>query len=69
MRGADVKIKDTKVGGTAAGWAEYGGHPDINAILRTLWTREACGKGNTDDVSRDYKLDATIALPPRGRIV
>jgi ankyrin repeat protein len=27
--GADVRIKDTKVGGTAAGWAEYGGHPAI----------------------------------------
>ena len=32
-RGADVRIVDTKVGGTAAGWAEYGGHPAIKALL------------------------------------
>ncbi|HUE85740.1 MAG TPA: ankyrin repeat domain-containing protein [Vicinamibacterales bacterium] len=28
-RGADVSIKDTKVGQTPAGWADYGGHPDL----------------------------------------
>jgi len=32
--GADVQIKDTKVGQTAAGWAEYGGHPEIRDLLR-----------------------------------
>lgn len=31
--GADTKIKDTKVGGTAAGWAEHGGYPEIKAML------------------------------------
>ena len=25
--GADRDLKDTKVGSTAAGWNEYGGHP------------------------------------------
>jgi ankyrin repeat protein len=33
-RGADRDIKDTKVGSTAAGWAEYGGHPDVLDLLR-----------------------------------
>jgi ankyrin repeat protein len=32
-RGADTSIKDTKVGQTPAGWADYGGHPDITALL------------------------------------
>jgi ankyrin repeat protein len=31
--GADVKIKDTKVGGTAAGWAEHGGHIETQRYL------------------------------------
>jgi len=31
--GADPTIKDTKVGSTAAGWAEYGGHPQILDLL------------------------------------
>jgi ankyrin repeat protein len=31
--GADRNIKDTKVGGTAASWAEYGGHPDLLDLL------------------------------------
>ena len=31
---ADRNIKDTKVGGTAAGWAEYGGHADLLDLLR-----------------------------------
>jgi len=31
--GADVTIRDSKVGGTAAGWAEYGGHPSIKDYL------------------------------------
>lgn len=33
-QGADVSIKDTKVGGTPAGWADYGGHPEIKDVLR-----------------------------------
>jgi ankyrin repeat protein len=32
-QGADVSIKDSRVGGTAAGWAEYGGHPAIKHYL------------------------------------
>ena len=35
-RGADVNIKDTKVGGTPAGWAEHGGHPEIKNYLEQL---------------------------------
>lgn len=31
--GADRNVKDTKVDSTAAGWAEYGGHPDIRDLL------------------------------------
>ena len=33
-QGADRDVKDTKVGSTAAGWAEYGGHPDLLDLLR-----------------------------------
>jgi ankyrin repeat protein len=32
--GADVHIKDTKVGQTAAGWADHGGHSGIKDMLR-----------------------------------
>lgn len=32
-QGADPRIKDTKVAGTPAGWAEYGGHPEIKSYL------------------------------------
>ena len=32
--GADRNIKDTKVGGAAANWAEYGGHSDLLDLLR-----------------------------------
>jgi ankyrin repeat protein len=31
--GANVNVKDTKVGGTAAGWAEYGGHVELKDYL------------------------------------
>jgi uncharacterized protein len=31
--GADRNVKDTKVGSTAAGWADYGGHPDLRDML------------------------------------
>jgi ankyrin repeat protein len=33
-RGADVTIEDTKVGQTAAGWADHGGHPVLGDLLR-----------------------------------
>src|SRR5262245_39618425 len=36
QHGADRNIKDEKVGGMAADWAEYGGHPDIRDYLRTV---------------------------------
>jgi ankyrin repeat protein len=32
-QGADRQIKDIKVGSTAAGWAEHGGHKDLIALL------------------------------------
>ena len=31
--GADRNVKDTKVGSTAAGWAEHGGHPELRDLL------------------------------------
>lgn len=33
-QGADRSVKDTKVGSTAAGWADYGGHAEIRDLLR-----------------------------------
>ena len=33
-RGANRNIKDTKVGSTAAGWAEHGGHNELLDLLR-----------------------------------
>jgi uncharacterized protein len=35
-RGADVNIKDTKVGGTPAGWADHGGHPELKNYLEQI---------------------------------
>jgi ankyrin repeat protein len=35
-RGADVSLRDTKVQSTAAGWAEYGGHPKVKTYLERL---------------------------------
>lgn len=32
--GADRTVKDTKVGGTPAGWADYGGHPELLDVLQ-----------------------------------
>ena len=32
--GADKTVKDTKVGSTAAGWAEHGKHPELLDLLR-----------------------------------
>lgn len=31
--GADRNVKDTKVGSTASGWADYGGHPELCDLL------------------------------------
>lgn len=33
-QGADRNLKDTKVGSTAAGWADYGGHHELRDFLR-----------------------------------
>jgi ankyrin repeat protein len=33
QQGADCDVKDTKVGSTAAGWAEHGGHPELRDLL------------------------------------
>jgi ankyrin repeat protein len=33
-QGADRNVQDTKVGATAAGWAEYRGHTDLADLLR-----------------------------------
>jgi ankyrin repeat protein len=33
-RGADKSVTDTKVGSTAAGWAEYAKHPELLDLLR-----------------------------------
>jgi ankyrin repeat protein len=35
-QGATVNIKDTKIQSTPAGWAEYGGHPEIKNYLEHL---------------------------------
>ena len=32
-QGADVTIRDTKVSGTPASWADYGGHPELKDVL------------------------------------
>ena len=32
-QGADVSIQDPKVSHTPAGWAEYGGHPELKEVL------------------------------------
>jgi uncharacterized protein len=36
QRGADVHIKDTKIGSTADGWAEAGGHAEIRDYLKRI---------------------------------
>jgi ankyrin repeat protein len=35
-KGADREVKDTKVGSTAAGWADHAGHSQIRDLLRVL---------------------------------
>ncbi|HET9218681.1 MAG TPA: ankyrin repeat domain-containing protein [Terriglobia bacterium] len=35
-RGAAANIRDTKVGSTPAGWAEYGGHPELQQYLERI---------------------------------
>jgi ankyrin repeat protein len=34
--GANPRIKDERVGGTAAGWAEHGGHPELGEYLNQI---------------------------------
>ncbi len=34
QKGADREVKDTKVGSTAAGWAEHGGHLEFRDLLQ-----------------------------------
>jgi len=36
QHGADRNIKDTKVGSTAAGWGDYGGHKELSEFLRRV---------------------------------
>lgn len=35
-RGAGVNVKDTKVGSTAASWADHGGHPELKDYLEQI---------------------------------
>ncbi len=35
-QGADVNINDTKIGGIPAGWADYGGHPELKNYLEQI---------------------------------
>ena len=35
-RGATANIRDTKIGSTPAGWAEYGGHPELQQYLEGI---------------------------------
>ena len=35
-QGANVNVKDTKVGSTPAGWADYGGHPELKTYLEQI---------------------------------
>jgi ankyrin repeat protein len=39
-QGADVSLKDTKVGSTPAGWANYGGHPELKTYLEQIAASE-----------------------------
>jgi ankyrin repeat protein len=34
QRGADVSVRDAKIGAPAAGWAAHGGHPEIAELLQ-----------------------------------
>jgi len=43
--GADRNVKDTKVGSTAAGWAEYGKHPELLDLLSTALVNRITGLG------------------------
>jgi ankyrin repeat protein len=40
-QGANANIKDTKVGGTPAGWAEYGGHVELKNYLEQVAKTQA----------------------------
>jgi ankyrin repeat protein len=34
-QGANLSIKDTKVGSLPSGWADYGGHPELRDYLQS----------------------------------
>ena len=36
LHGADARIKDSKIGNTASGWADYGGHSQLRDYLSQL---------------------------------
>lgn len=40
-QGADPNIKDTKVSNTPAGWADYGGHPELKDYLERIGEENA----------------------------
>jgi len=40
-QGADANVKDTKVGGTPAGWAEHGGHVELKNYLEQVAKAQA----------------------------
>ena len=42
-QGANVNVKDTKVGSTPAGWADHGGHPELKSYLEQI-----VGRNNPD---------------------
>ena len=43
--GADPRIKDKKVNGTAAGWADHAGFAEINELLEKAESRESSAGG------------------------
>ncbi len=56
-RGADAKIRDTKVGATPAGWAEHSGHHELkqyllSLVLLLLFSLSAFGQSQTDPLPR-----------------
>jgi ankyrin repeat protein len=53
-RGADVHIKDAKVGSIAAGWANHGGHPELKEYLEQIATRVDPRKDGHEPTSRTF---------------
>ena len=44
-RGAEPRIKDKKVNGTAAGWADHAGFAEIKELLEKAESRETSAGG------------------------